>query len=152
MDDPIDAIMLVMREAFDSTYGEAWTRRQVADALVTPSTHYLLSGQAEGAPIVAERTTGFTMSRHAADEEELLLIAVRPQHRGQGIGKQLLREFIAKSRARGTKRIFLEMRAGNPAEHLYRGLGFVQVGMRHGYYRGAVGGPLDANTFALEIG
>jgi len=64
----------------------------------------------------------------------------------------LLREFIAKSRARGTKRIFLEMRAGNPAEHLYRGLGFVQVGMRHGYYRGAVGGPLDANTFALEIG
>ncbi len=149
MDDPVDAIMVVMREAFDSTYGEAWTRRQVADALVTPNTHYSLSGQAEGEPIVAERTTGFTLSRHAADEEELLLIAVRPEFRGQGIGTQLLKKFAGESIDRGVTKIFLEMRAGNPAEHLYRDFGFIQVGLRSGYYRGAVGGPLDAITFAF---
>ena len=151
MDDPVDAIMVVMRDAFDSQYGEAWTRRQVADALVTPNTHYLLSGQTEGAAIVAERTTGFTMSRSAADEEELLLIAVRPEFRGKGIGLKLLQDFVARSKARGTAKIFLEMRAGNPAEHLYRDFGFQQVGLRPGYYRGAVGGPLDAITFALNL-
>ncbi|KLI63496.1 GNAT family N-acetyltransferase [Aurantiacibacter marinus] len=151
IDDPVDAIMAVMCEAFDSTYGEAWNRRQVTDALVTPSTHYTLSGQDEGGPIIAERTTGFTMSRHAADEEELLLIAVRPEFRGKGIGLKLLEDFAEKSKNRGTTKIFLEMRAGNPAEHLYRKFGFVQVGLRPGYYRGAVGGPLDAITFALEL-
>lgn len=151
MDDPVDAIMVVMQEAFESTYGEAWTRRQVTDALATPSTHYTLSGQIDGAPIVAERTTGFTLSRHAADEEELLLIAVHPDFRGQGIGRQLLADFAQQARARGTAKIFLEMRAGNPAEHLYRRFGFQQVGLRPGYYRGAVGGPLDAITFALEL-
>ena len=151
MDDPVDAIMVVMRESFESTYGEAWTRRQVADALVTPNTHYLLAGQVEDAPIVAERTTGFTLSRHAADEEELLLIAVRPDLRGQGIGTALLKRFVKESRDRGTAKLFLEMRAGNPAEHLYRDFGFIQVGLRPGYYRGAVGGPLDAITFTLDL-
>ncbi|WP_340589338.1 GNAT family N-acetyltransferase [Erythrobacter alti] len=151
IDDAVDAIMVVMREAFDNTYGEAWTRREVADALVTPNTHYILSGQADEQTIVAECTTGFTLSRHAADEEELLLIAVRPQFRGQGIGKQLMEEFVANSKERGTARIFLEMRAGNPAEHLYREIGFEQVGLRRGYYRGAVGGPLDAITFVLNV-
>jgi len=151
IDDPVDAIMVVMRDAFDSTYGEAWTRKQVVAALVSPGTHYTLSGQEEGAPIVAERTTGFTMSRHAADEEELLLIAVRPDFRGKGIGMQLLKDFSERSKNRGTAKIFLEMRAGNPAEDLYREFGFVQVGIRKGYYRGAVGGPLDAITFALNV-
>ncbi len=151
MDDPVDAIMYVMREAFDSRYGEAWTRRQVADALVSPNTHYLLSGQRGGEPIIAERTTGFTLSRHAADEEELLLIAVRPELRSKGIGLKLLEDLAERAKERRTTKIFLEMRDGNPAEHLYREFGFVQVGIRPGYYRGAVGGPLDAITFALDL-
>ena len=33
-----------MEAAFDPAYGEAWTRRQVGDALVLPNTHYLLCG------------------------------------------------------------------------------------------------------------
>lgn len=151
MDDPVDAIMVVMQDAFESAYGEAWTRKQVADALITPSTHYTLAGQDEDAPIVAERTTGFTLSRHAADEEELLLIAVRPEYRGNGIGLKLLKDFAESAKARGTATIFLEMRSGNPAERLYRAFGFEQVGVRRGYYRGAVGGPLDAITFALKL-
>lgn len=150
--DPIDAIMVVMQEAFENAYGEAWNRRQVTDALVSPNTHYMLSGQNAGTPIVPEHTTGFTLSRHAADEEELLLIAVRPQFRGQGIGTQLLNDLKELAKQRGTKKLFLEMRAGNPAERLYRECGFLQIGTRPGYYRGAVGGPLDAITFAVDLG
>lgn len=151
MDDPVDAIMTVMHEAFDHSYGEAWTRRQVSDALVMPNTHYLLAGTDHGETIMPSQTQGFTLSRGAADEEELLLIAVRPQYRGRGTGKKLLGDFLEAAKKRGVRRVFLEMRAGNPAEHLYRQAGFEQVGLRKGYYRGAVGGPIDAITFACDL-
>lgn len=150
-DDPVDAIMAVMQTAFDPRYGEAWTRRQVADALISPHTHFLLFGQEEGEPISAAKTTGFTMSRHAADEVELLLIAVRPEYRGQGHGKKIMQCFLDDARTRGARMAFLEMRADNPAAHLYRACGFEQIGVRKGYYRGAVGGPLDAITFGMSI-
>nr|WP_271079678.1 GNAT family N-acetyltransferase [Aurantiacibacter sp. MUD61] len=147
MQDPVDAIMAVMHKAFDHAYGEAWTRRQVSDALVTPNTHFLLGEETED----GSGPTGFTLSRSAADEEELLLIAVRPEFRGKGLGSEMMEQFFANARARGVRRVFLEMREGNPAEHLYRKLGFEQVGLRKGYYRGAIGGPLDAITFARDI-
>ena len=150
-DDPVDAIMAVMQTAFDPRYGEAWTRRQVADALISPHTHFLLFGQDAGEPIVADKTTGFTMSRHAADEVELLLVAVRPEYRGQGLGKAIMQSFLEDARERGARNAFLEMRADNPAAHLYRACEFEQIGVRKGYYRGAIGGPLDAITFGRSL-
>lgn len=150
-DDPVDAIMAVMREAFPPTYGEAWTRQQVTEALMFPSTDYILHDQPSEEQIHAEQTKGFILSRYAADEVELLLIAVRPEFRGQGIGRTIMDRFLETSRARGACKVFLEMRAGNPAEHLYRACGFRQIGLRKGYYRGAVGGPIDAITFGRSI-
>lgn len=151
MGDPVDAIMVVMREAFDPAFGEAWTRRQVADSLVFPNTHYLLSSHRNCVESDPDRTTGFALSRSAADEEELLLLAVRPEFRGKGIGGELLQRLIEDAGRRGCRKLFLEMRSGNPAERLYRSFGFEQIGLRAGYYRGAVGGPLDAITLAREL-
>jgi ribosomal-protein-alanine N-acetyltransferase len=146
--DDIDRIMAVMEAAFESAYGEAWNRRQVSDALVLPNTHYLLAGPTGGEPGEGDAATGFVMSRGAADEEELLLIAVHPDYRGRGIGHALLRRFIADAEARGAVRQFLEMRDGNPADSLYRRAGFEPIGRRRNYYRGAAKGPLDAITYA----
>jgi len=148
MIDDLDRIMMVMEAAFDPAYGEAWTRRQVGDALVLPNTHYLLCGRDGGLPGDGEEAAGFVLSRGAADEEELLLIAVHPRHRGRGIGAVLLDRFIGEARMRGAERLFLEMRDGNPAESLYRRHGFEQVGRRRAYYRRGSGDPLDAITFA----
>lgn len=146
--DDIDRIMAVMEAAFDPVYGEAWNRRQVSDALTLPNTHYLLAGAKGGQPRDGEPATGFVMSRGALDEEELLLIAVHPGHRGRGVGTALLDRFIAAAEARGATRLFLEMRDGNPADSLYRRAGFEPVGRRRNYYRGAAKGPLDAITYA----
>jgi hypothetical protein len=71
----IDRIMAVMEAAFDPAYGEAWNRRQVADALTLPSTHALVV-DAAGAPIadgpgLAPAPAGFVLTRHVLDEEEL---------------------------------------------------------------------------------
>ena len=150
MNDDLDRIMAVMQAAFDPAFGEAWTRQQVGDALVLPNTHYLLAGADGRAPAEGEAAVGFVLSRGAADEEELLLIAVDPRHRGRGIGATLLERFAAAARSRGATRLFLEMRAGNPAETLYRRHGFAPVGRRKAYYRRGSGGPLDAITFATS--
>lgn len=151
MMDALDAVMLVMQEAFDSRYGEAWTRRQVADSLTFSNTRVVLAGVDPAADIDPQAVSGFALTRQAADEEEILLIAVRPMFRGKGVGRFLMTQVIAQARARGVTRLFLEMRQGNSAEHLYRACGFEVIGRRKGYYRGALGGPLDAVTFGREI-
>lgn len=152
MTDPVDAIMEVMRAAFDPAFGEAWTRRQVADALVFANTRYLLAGS-EGisdgeAP---ESPQGFTLSRQAADEEELLLIAVHPLCRHRGVASRLLHELCEQARSRGVSQMFLEMRDGNEARYLYESFGFEQIGRRKGYYRSDGPSPIDALTFSKKL-
>jgi ribosomal-protein-alanine N-acetyltransferase len=150
VNDDLDRIMAVMKAAFDPAYGEAWNRRQVGDALTMPNTHYLLAGPDGLSPAPDDPAVGFLLSRGAAGEEELLLIAVHPEHRGNGIGTALIERFIDVARQRGTERLFLEMREGNPAERLYVALGFEPVGRRRQYYRSARNGPLDAITYARD--
>lgn len=144
--------MAVMTRAFDPRHGEAWNRRQVSDALILGTCHWSLvdregtvAQQCDGA------AAGFTLSRAILGEEELLLIAVDPDMRGKGFGAALLDGFIADARARGSRRLFLEMRRGNPAGALYEARGFRAVGMRPGYYRAQDGTRIDALSFAVEL-
>jgi [ribosomal protein S18]-alanine N-acetyltransferase len=151
----LDRIMAVMEAAFDPAYGEAWNRRQVADALAMPGTHALVADATgvlipEGAGD-ALAPAGFVLTRHVLDEEELLLIAVTPAARRRGVGAALLEHLFAIARTRGTARIFLEMRRGNPAIHLYHKLGFEPIGERRNYYRMVNGERIDAITFARSI-
>jgi len=149
--DTVDHVMEVMGEAFDPAFGEAWNRRQVSDALILGNCRCLVVDTALKPPEGDTDAAGFVLSRQAADEEELLLIAVRPALRGRGIGTALMERFIAEARQRSVARLFLEMREGNPAETLYLKLGFAPVGRRKNYYnRGAISG-IDAISFALEL-
>jgi ribosomal-protein-alanine N-acetyltransferase len=149
--DTIDHIMEVMGEAFDPAFGEAWNRRQVSDALILGNCRCILLDEELQTLAGDADAAGFVLSRAAADEEELLLIAVRPAVRGRGIGAALIGHFIADARLRGVTRLFLEMRDGNPAEALYRKYGFEPVGRRKNYYnRGAISG-IDAISFALPL-
>lgn len=151
----LDRIMAVMEAAFDPAYGEAWNRRQVADALSMPSTHALVvdcDGMLIGADDASDRTAGgFVLSRHVLDEEELLLIAVAPGCRRRGVGAILIGQLFTAARGRGIKRIYLEMRRGNPALFLYRKLGFEPIGERPNYYRMANGERIDAITFGRSL-
>ena len=149
----IDAIMQVMETAFDPAYGEAWNRRQISDALILPSTHALLIDES-GAIIAGSepnKAAGFVLSRHAADEEELLLIAVSPSARARGLGQILINHLFNTARGRGANKIFLEMRRGNPALHLYRKVGFDPIGERPNYYKALDGTRIDAITFARSL-
>lgn len=151
----IDRIMAVMETAFDPAYGEAWNRRQITDALAMPSTSAIVVS-ADGKVIGADndtddRAAGFVLTRHAADEEELLLIGVLPKCRRNGLGQLLINRLFETARTRGVTRIFLEMRRGNPAIHLYKKLGFEPIGQRPNYYRLSDGSRIDAITFGRSI-
>lgn len=80
---------------------------------------------------------GFVLARAAADEAEILTLAVRPEARGKGLGRALLQAAINKAGALGAATMFLEVGADNPhALALYAGLGFAKVGARKAYYDG----------------
>lgn len=149
--DPVDAIMDVMERAFDPAFGEAWSRRQVSDALTLPNSYYFLADAAGGEPRSPADAVGFLLSRQGADEEELLLLAVCPTLRRRGIAGSLIARFAADASRRGVARLFLQMREGNAAEALYRMHDFVPVGRRREYYRGPDGNRIDAITFARTL-
>lgn len=138
-------VMLAMGDAFDPEYGEAWTEAQCAGILGLPGT-WLLIARAGDEP------AGFALLRTIADETELLLIAVRNRYRRQGIARALIDQAIADSTEDGVEMLHLEVRDGNPAADLYRGRGFVQVGVRRDYYRGRTGKVFDALTFKRRLG
>lgn len=151
MSEDVDRIMAVMAAAFDPHWGEAWTRRQVEDSLLLPTTRYLLVDAAGRRPEAGRAAAGFALLRALPEEDELLLIAVNPDQRGRGLGRLLLDRAVQSARDHGALRLFLEMRQNNPAMHLYRAAGFAQVGQRPAYYRLADGTRLDALTMALEL-
>lgn len=83
---------------------------------------------------------GFLMSRRAADEAEILTVAVARRLRARGFGGRLLNEHVKDLMRAGTARLFLEVEAENtPALRLYARQGFHEVGRRKGYYRTAKG-------------
>lgn len=137
-------VMVAMRDAFDPEYGEAWTEPQCA-GILGMSGSWLTIARDDGEP------AGFAMARAIAGEAELLLIAVRPAFRRQGIGRALLERIVADARAWGAGAVHLEVRAGNSARDLYLGTGFIQVGIRRDYYRGRGGQVFDALTYKRRL-
>jgi ribosomal-protein-alanine N-acetyltransferase len=89
---------------------------------------------AAGGPVVA----GYAGMMFLPDgtQADVLTIAVRPDHWGQGIGSALLGTLLDAARSRGCAEVFLEVRADNPRAHgLYRRRGFTDLGLRRGYYQ-----------------
>src|SRR3954469_4947414 len=84
----LDRIDRLMADAFDPRWGEAWTRNQVIGILAVPGV-WLTLAERNGRPL------GFALVRGVLDEAELLLLAVIPDARRQGVGATLLRSVVA---------------------------------------------------------
>jgi ribosomal-protein-alanine N-acetyltransferase len=86
-----------------------------------------------------------------AGEAHILNLCVRSDLRGRSIGRQMLMLLLERSRQAGMTDTFLEVRPSNLyAIALYQSVGFVQVGMRKGYYQ-AEGGREDALVLKLGL-
>ena len=142
----LPAVMTIMNGAFSPKFGEAWTRSQCAGILPMAGVSLMLAHD-NG----SDQPVGFSLSRAVADESELLLLAVAPDHQHRGIGRLLLEQFVEQARAAGARRVHLEVRDGNPAVQMYRSAGFRPVGRRPDYYRGSDGRQYDAITLAYSL-
>ena len=78
---------------------------------------------------------GLIVLRIAADEAEVLTLAVEPAVRRGGVGSALLRESVAMAITLRVRALFLEVSVTNiAAQRIYTKSGFVIAGRRPGYY------------------
>ena len=104
---------------------ERWDAASIATLLATRGT-WALATRAHRA---------MAMFRVAADEAELLTIAVHPDERRLGAGRLLLDAGTAMAVGGGARVLFLEVSTRNVAAcALYGAAGFAAVGRRRGYY------------------
>jgi [ribosomal protein S18]-alanine N-acetyltransferase len=69
------------------------------------------------------------------EDSHITTIAVQPEHRGYGLGEQLLIHLLDEAMTRGASWITLEVRETNDvAQRLYRKYGFTNVSVRRAYY------------------
>ena len=78
---------------------------------------------------------GYAILLRAADEAELLNLAVSPERRRRGVARALLQSLLDTAAQNGAATVYLEVRESNePARRLYGSHGFVEVGRRGRYY------------------
>lgn len=99
------------------------------------------------------RIAGFALIRIAADEAELLTIAVEPRRRGKGLGRALMDAVFADLMLSPARRMFLEVDEQNSAAiKLYEKLGFATISSRKGYYARPDGSAATALVMARDLG
>lgn len=94
---------------------------------------------------------GYCVMSTGAGEAHVLNLCVREEFRCRGIGGKLLEHLMDVARASNVAEAFLEVRPSNtPAIRLYQSQGFVQIGVRRGYYQ-AAGGREDAVVLRRKL-
>lgn len=110
-----------------------WTERSVGEVLAAPSTVGFVAVDGAGAII------GHLLASVAAGEGEILTLAVEPSARRRGVGRALIGACEARWRALGVDAAWLEVRADNVAARaLYAERGWLDAGVRRGYYHDGV--------------
>jgi ribosomal-protein-alanine N-acetyltransferase len=113
--------------------------RNSAEAAQWPPESYAKVAESPGGLVLvcdaSGQPVGFVAARQAADEAEILNIAVHRDLRGKGIASALLLAALDEFRRSSIARVFLELRESNlPALTLYNRHGFTPSGRRKAYY------------------
>jgi [ribosomal protein S18]-alanine N-acetyltransferase len=128
-----------------ASFHRGWGEGEFESMLTERNTlvHRLRSGR---------KVIGFAVSRMAADEAEILSIAVAPGHRGRGLSRNLLMTHLSHLAGRGVRTIFLEVEENNQAaRRLYDRTGFAVIGRRERYYREPNGEQLNAVLMRRDL-
>jgi len=124
----LPAVLDIERRSFP----QPWSRVFFEKEFSTPFARLVVAVEEhEPRPLVV----GYTCRWRVTDEVHLLNVAVHPERRGCGYGRELVSAVITEAGAVGARAVFLEVRAGNVvARRLYRRLGFRDLGVRRSYY------------------
>ena len=137
----LDAVHQVERQA----YSHPWTRGNLADSL--RDGHWTdLHLDARGG------VCAYSVAMAGVDEVHLLNLTVAPAWQGRGLARELLARLYRRTADAGLPAVLLEVRPSNvPARRLYAREGFVEIGLRRGYYPADGGAREDALVLRLEL-
>jgi ribosomal-protein-alanine N-acetyltransferase len=134
-----------LAELHGASFHRGWDEEEFEDMLSQRNTlvHRLRMGR---------RIVGFVVSRMAADEAEILSIALDPSYRGRRLSYDLLLTHLGHLAGRGIVKVFLEVEENNqPARRLYERAGFETVGRRERYYSQPDGEQLNALLMRRDL-
>ena len=110
-------------------FSDPWSEKSILSELENPLSCWLVA-------MDGERLAGYVGSQTVLGETDMMNVAVRPEYRRKGLGKELILSLIEALRQRESRCLTLEVRDSNaPARALYEGLGFQEIGRRKNYYR-----------------
>lgn len=140
------ALMAAMsRELVEVGLPWRWRPRTLAAELRRDDTLAVVARPVGGGPLL-----GFAVMRYGATSAHLVLLAVAPHARRQGLGRRLLEWLEECARVAGTFDVALEVREDNPgARAFYRCLGYRPVALVPGYYHGREAAIRMARSLAL---
>ncbi len=126
----VQRIAALSRDSIEQGLEWSWTPRRVLRSVADAATNVVVAH-------TGSRFVGFAIMKYADEEAHLLLLAVQAGQRRRGVGSALVRWLEATARVAGIAAISLEARASNaPARAFYRQLGYRELGLLEGYYRG----------------
>ena len=107
---------------------EAWSSKQLLDAMTRDDTIYLVSE-------MAGRIVGVCGVQNISGDGEITNVSVSGDVRREGIAYKMLKQLLERGAGIGIKDYTLEVRASNKAAiGLYEKLGFKSEGVRPGFY------------------
>ncbi len=133
-----------------SGFSRAWSDGEIRALLAQKGVFGFIARPSDGRRAAP---AGFVLARTAADEAEILTVAVSRQLRRDGMGWRLMGAVIRHLRAEAIATLFLEVDETNrPAIALYEKLGFRQVAERSRYYTQESGVRTAALVLRLDLG
>jgi ribosomal-protein-alanine N-acetyltransferase len=104
-----------------------WSERMFLEELAKDNRVYLVAA--------SDRVVGFGGVMVVGDEAHVTNLLVTADHRGNGVGRRLVRSLMTSAVERGAQHVTLEVRTSNrAARRLYASLGLAPVGIRPKYY------------------
>lgn len=128
-----------------ASFRRGWSEQEVETLLLDRNviTHRAMFGR---------NLAGFIMSRLAADEAEILSVAVARSAQGRGLARNLLNLHLRRLAGLGARAVFLEVDEHNePAIKLYQRAGFHEVARRPNYYPAAGGNTASALVLRRDL-
>jgi [ribosomal protein S18]-alanine N-acetyltransferase len=134
------AIALMSRDFIEAGLGWKYDAARVLRAIRDRETLAVVACEGGKAGAAAGALGGFAIMDFGDERAHLVLLAVRPTHRRQGIGRRLLDWMLESARTAGIASVHLELRSANEgARRFYRAMGFHETVLVPGYYRSGEG-------------
>jgi len=141
---PTDAHALAMmsRDLIEAGLGWKYDSARVGKAIVNPEVTTLVACEREeraanGRVVNVGGVVGFAIMEFGTERAHLVLLAVRPSYRREGIGRRMIQWLVDSALTAGMASVHLELREQNEAARaFYRAQQFEETVRVPGYYNG----------------